>query len=254
VLPTAIRARWATINAAFFGIGISLSCVIALYAPEWRMQIWFTVGFYVILVPIEWLFIQESVTWLISKGKLEEADKVTETLVKHSGKPQALIDSLKWDYTLDAADAKEAEVEADTLEKSYGLMDMFKYPSVRGRLGIMCLLWVAVTATYYGLTFLASQLPGEQCALFSFLLSYSLPFSVCTARTHDHTLTHARTHDHTLTHARTHDHAGSPYRNMVMLGLVEVPAMIAAPELLNRVGRRKGIAAQFFICLIFLIM
>lgn len=156
------------INVAFALGEVSLG-FIAYFIRDWRTLIrmiyppaFFFVGYF-------WL-IPESVRWLITKGKNDEAVKILKQVGKVNKKPLS-EESIQLIYNHNAED------EADkTDEKKDGqFMLVLKSSSLLKRLAVCIFIWMTNTLVYYGLSLNSVLIEGNQHVNFMLVCLIEIP-------------------------------------------------------------------------------
>ncbi|XP_072028153.1 organic cation transporter protein-like [Amphiura filiformis] len=85
------------IGNIMWGIGVTLITPIAYLLPNWR-HLQMTISLVCLIgIPFYW-FIQESIRWLISRGRLEEAEQILQKIAKfnHISAPRKFLTSSKY--------------------------------------------------------------------------------------------------------------------------------------------------------------
>ncbi|XP_015189080.1 PREDICTED: organic cation transporter protein [Polistes dominula] len=144
----------------FFTTGYILMAGFAYMIREWRMlQVAITIPSIVFL--FYWWFIPESARWLLMKGRAEEAKDILQCASKENGMeiPREALDTLLSNNNEDSMpDSKKAS-----------LFDLFRYPNLRRKSILLFFNWLVNSGTYYGLSWHASNLGGNDYV--NFLIS-----------------------------------------------------------------------------------
>ncbi|CAL1675506.1 unnamed protein product [Lasius platythorax] len=136
----------------FFTIGYILTAGFAYYITNWRMlQVALTVPSIAFL--LYWWFIPESARWLLTKGRLQEAKDLLQRASLENGveMPNEALDTLLNNNSEDST--------PDTRKPS--LFDLFRYPNLRRKSIVLFFNWLVNSGTYYGLSWHASNLGGN---------------------------------------------------------------------------------------------
>lgn len=141
---------------SFFTIGFIMTAGFAYFLRDWRtLQISLTlpgIAFFTY-----WWFIPESVRWLLTKGRWEEAKTNLRAVAAENNKslPESVLEGLCHEIE------NEKKKESDSQEKP-SLLDLFKYPNLRKKSLVIFFLWFVNAGTYYGLSWNTSDLGGNE--------------------------------------------------------------------------------------------
>ncbi|GAB1868195.1 Organic cation transporter protein [Camponotus japonicus] len=136
----------------FFTIGYLLTAAFAYYITNWRMlQVALTIPSIVFL--LYWWFIPESARWLLTKGRHQEAKDLLQRASLENG---VEIPSETFDTLLNNK-AEESTPDA----KKPSVFDLFRYPNLRRKSIVLFFNWLVNSGTYYGLSWHASNLGGN---------------------------------------------------------------------------------------------
>ncbi|XP_033954362.1 solute carrier family 22 member 4 isoform X1 [Pseudochaenichthys georgianus] len=147
VLSKTMRILFTTLGAfLFYCIGYMTLPWIAYGIREWRTLLAVLSSTAVVYIPL-WWFIPESPRWLITQGRVEEAEAIVrEAARKNKIEAPAVI-------------FKEYDVSAQF--KKYTMLDILKSKKIRS-ITLMCLiLWMAINIGYFGLSLNTSNLSGN---------------------------------------------------------------------------------------------
>ncbi|KAG5322016.1 ORCT protein, partial [Acromyrmex heyeri] len=136
----------------FFTTGYILTAGFAYFITDWRMlQVAITVPSIAFL--LYWWFIPESARWLLTKGRLQEAKDLLQRASLENGveMPSEVLDTLLNNNSEDSM--------PDTKKPS--LFDLFRYPNLRRKSILLFFNWLVNSGTYYGLSWHASNLGGN---------------------------------------------------------------------------------------------
>ncbi|XP_014470519.1 PREDICTED: organic cation transporter protein isoform X2 [Dinoponera quadriceps] len=136
----------------FFTTGYILTAGFAYFITDWRMlQVAITVPSIAFL--LYWWFIPESARWLLTKGRLQEAKDLLQRASLENGveMPSDALDTLLNNNSEDST--------PDSREPS--LFDLFRYPNLRRKSILLFFNWLVNSGTYYGLSWHASNLGGN---------------------------------------------------------------------------------------------
>lgn len=201
------RVLGATIIHMFYSSGAMLLGRIAWSVSYWRNLLRVIYAPSLLFISYFWL-IEESVRWLISKDKNEEAAAILKKAAKINGVTLSEM-SMNSLYSNGGMENKETDVEMKPLKeevevkppkeevKPSSIKDAFKSRVIVIRLLTCSIWWVTCTFVYYGLSINAVSLTGNI------------------------------------------------YLNYILVSLVEVPAYCTVFLLLDRVGRKYTIFCAF---------
>ncbi|KAG7207391.1 hypothetical protein KM043_009046 [Ampulex compressa] len=136
----------------FFTTGYILTAGFAYLVTDWRMlQVAITVPSIAFL--LYWWFIPESARWLLTKGRTQEAKDLLQRAALENGVdiPRDALDSLLNNNSNDS--------KPDIKKPS--LFDLFRYPNLRRKSILLFFNWLVNSGTYYGLSWHASNLGGN---------------------------------------------------------------------------------------------
>ncbi|XP_032679463.1 organic cation transporter protein [Odontomachus brunneus] len=136
----------------FFTTGYILTAGFAYFITDWRMlQVAITVPSIAFL--LYWWFIPESARWLLTKGRLQEAKDLLQRASLENGveMPDDALDTL--------LDNNSEGSTPDSRKPS--LFDLFRYPNLRRKSILLFFNWLVNSGTYYGLSWHASNLGGN---------------------------------------------------------------------------------------------
>ncbi|KAL2077661.1 hypothetical protein ACEWY4_027165 [Coilia grayii] len=161
VLGSELLSKSARVSFGILGVclcyatGYAILPLFAYFIRDWRrLQIALSVlGF--LYIPL-WWYIPESPRWLITQGRLQEAEAIIRAAAKKNTiTPPEDIFQLKH-----STDTKETEHESESQNK-YTWLDLLKTRNIRNITVISIIMWITITLTYYGLTFNTSNLDGD---------------------------------------------------------------------------------------------
>lgn len=139
-----------TIMAVAFAIGEALLGFAAWCTPSWRimLRLLYTPGF--LFISYIWLM-QESVRWLISKGKYNKVKRILFKVGRHNGKQVT-------DNILQSLDIIQEDVDRTQTES---IRDVLKCAPLFLRLINCSFSWISCTFVYYGLTMHSVSISGD---------------------------------------------------------------------------------------------
>lgn len=159
------RIPVAAVLSFWFTIGTFILAFLAYMIRDWQtLQMAAHIPMIGVLIPV-W-FASESPRWLISKGRLEEAEQIIREVARTNNKnvPEHLLRKTP-------SPGEEVKSRSETT-----VLDMFRNWKIGGRSLLMCYQWAATSMCYYGLTFTATSLSsGGAYANFTLGVAVELP-------------------------------------------------------------------------------
>ena len=171
-------------NACFVvGEMVLVAMAFFIHGP-WRLVTGLPVIQGALLLPLVYYNIPESPRWLASQGRVAEARRVLERLSAGSPRADGVLAALEITNEGGAASTSQAAGNdssygvlspADGPKKGSGLLELFRHPKMLLFTLIMAFMWATVGAVYYGLTFIAGDLPGSRYVNAMLLAFVELP-------------------------------------------------------------------------------
>ncbi|XP_051732678.1 solute carrier family 22 member 4 isoform X3 [Ctenopharyngodon idella] len=150
ILSPSIRNLYSTLGVClFFSIGYMMLPLTAYFLRDWRtLLLVLTIpGFFCIAL---WWFIPESPRWLLSQGRVDEAEAILRKAAKMNGvKAPDVIFPLH-----------QSRENAGRLQ-TYSLCDLVKSSNICCITVLLCLVWFAVSIGYNALSLNTSSLHGN---------------------------------------------------------------------------------------------
>ncbi|KAM3869132.1 organic cation/carnitine transporter 2-like [Diretmus argenteus] len=153
-----VRTIFTTVGVSvFFGLGYMLLPLVAFFIRDWRMLL-LALGMPGFLYVPFWWFIPESPRWLLSQGRVEEAEAILRLAAKRNKveAPQVI-------FGPSMIDLKSERREA------HNICDLLRSRNICGISVTLWLVWIAVTIAYYAVSLNTSNLHGS--AYFNCFLS-----------------------------------------------------------------------------------
>ncbi|XP_070568129.1 organic cation transporter protein-like [Ptychodera flava] len=148
--------------AVFYSVGYILISVFAYFIREWwKLQLAITIPNAIFL--IYWCLIDESPRWLLSVGKVEEAEKIIRksARINKVDVPDDLFDeSWKPEGSMNG-NIEQKKVMVEDEEIPPGILTLFKLPNLRKEMLILMSNFVANSIVYFGLNLNTSSLGGS---------------------------------------------------------------------------------------------
>nr|XP_046267456.1 solute carrier family 22 member 4-like [Scatophagus argus] len=149
VLSKTMRVVFTTLGAfLFYCIGYMTLPWIAYGIREWRTLLAVLSMTSVVYIPL-WWFIPESPRWLITQGRVKEAEAIVRDAARKNKveAPPVIF--------------KDPELQTMPPSRKYTMLDIMKSKNIRC-ITLMCLLlWMAINIGYFGLSLNTSNLSGN---------------------------------------------------------------------------------------------
>ncbi|XP_076836358.1 organic cation/carnitine transporter 2-like isoform X2 [Brachyhypopomus gauderio] len=169
ILSGAVRVFYSSLGVSlFFAIGYMMLPLIAFLIRNWRMVLIALSLPGLIYIPL-WWFIPESPRWLISQGRIEEA----EAIVKEAAKRNKV--------TAPEVIFKETEEEERKVkgEEPKSVLDLVKTSNIRQTTLILFLVWMTLSMGYFGLSLNTSRLHGDPFVNCFISAAIEVPAYIC---------------------------------------------------------------------------
>lgn len=159
ILQKSIRVAFSTFGiGCLYAVGYMMLSFVAYFVRGWRMLILTLSLISLLYIPL-WWFIPESPRWLLSKGRVKEAESIIRLMAKKNGiTPPAAL------FTDD-----ELEHMQNKQVKSVPVIQLIKSRNILVITVISMLIWMIVAIGYFGLSLNVPKLHGNDylnCFLF----------------------------------------------------------------------------------------
>ncbi|XP_076147936.1 solute carrier family 22 member 4-like [Alosa pseudoharengus] len=153
LLSKSPRISFATLGVSLaYAFGYSILPLFAYFIRDWRMLLLALSAPGFLYIPM-WWFVPESPRWLLSQGRVEEAEAIIRAAAKKNGiTPPDVI--FKRD---DTAELMNSTVE----QKVYTWIDLLSTANIRNTTILNIIMWMTVSLTYYGLSLNTPNMDGD---------------------------------------------------------------------------------------------
>ncbi|KAI1902938.1 hypothetical protein AGOR_G00021450 [Albula goreensis] len=151
ILSGQVRVLYSSLGVClFFAIGYMILPLIAFFIRDWRMLLVAMSVPGLIYIPL-WWFIPESPRWLLSQGRVEEAEAILRDAARRNGvtPPEVILTPI------------EDEEKKSKREEAYSVLDLFRGSDIRYTTFILFLVWLTLSSGYLGLSLSATSLHGN---------------------------------------------------------------------------------------------
>ncbi|XP_052259345.1 solute carrier family 22 member 16-like isoform X2 [Dreissena polymorpha] len=148
--PSVWRTR--IIAVPTWAIGCSSLALVAWLLKDWR-HIHLANAVIVLPFLLTFFFIDESVRWLITKGRYNAANNLINRIARMNKKPKPNTSKLIEVATLHA--------QSDNSKDTHSVIDLFKERRMGNITLGLIFIWITISFSYYGLTFGVGSLAGN---------------------------------------------------------------------------------------------
>ncbi|KAJ0003894.1 hypothetical protein NQD34_010108 [Periophthalmus magnuspinnatus] len=151
VLSPRVRTAFSTAGVClFFAAGYMLLPLFAFFLRDWKNLLLGLTLPSLALVPL-WWYVPESPRWLLSQGRIQEAEVLIEKAAKINkmDAPQIIFKSL------------QVAPPSEKKKTSYNICALLRWGSLRWMSLTLWIIWNSVTIAYYGLSLNTSNLHGD---------------------------------------------------------------------------------------------
>ncbi|XP_064205897.1 organic cation/carnitine transporter 2-like isoform X2 [Anguilla rostrata] len=134
----------------FFAIGYMTLPLFAYFCRDWRTLLIALSLPSIVYIPL-WWFIPESPRWLLSQGRVEEAEAILRDAAK---KNRVTAPEVIFAHT-------EGSQKQFKKQEFHGFLELLKTSNIRCITGMLCLMWFTLTIGYFGLSLNTSNLYGD---------------------------------------------------------------------------------------------
>ncbi|OAF66480.1 Organic cation transporter 2, partial [Intoshia linei] len=158
------RTIFVSSYAQFWAVGGMYMSLLAYIFRDWRPLQFAISSPWISAIVLIWI-LPESITWLISKNKIEEADQILQKstlFYKNYTIEKNYLKKYKNSLSLDKNSLFKTELfNHKTKPIKYNASHLFKTPNVRKITICVCILWFFNVVTYFGWSFHSPNLYGN---------------------------------------------------------------------------------------------
>ncbi|XP_028838382.1 solute carrier family 22 member 5-like [Denticeps clupeoides] len=150
ILSPSVRVLFSTVGVnIFFSLGYMVLPLMAYFIRSWRMLLLALTlpGFF--YIPL-WWYIPESPRWLISQGRIKEAEAIVREAAKRNRvtAPDVIFQPNQFGN------------QAEKLQ-THNLCDLVRSTNIRSITGMLCIVWTTLSIGYFALSLNTSNLHGN---------------------------------------------------------------------------------------------
>ncbi|KAJ7316503.1 hypothetical protein JRQ81_002665 [Phrynocephalus forsythii] len=151
ILGKSVRIIYCTLGVClFYAFGYMLLPLSAYFIRDWRELILTLTLPGLLYIPL-WWFIPESPRWLISQGKLQEAEAIIRKAAEKNGVPAP-------DVIFDPVELQNLNSQDQQI---YSILDLVRTQNIRCITIMSVILWMVISIGYFGLSLDTPNLHGD---------------------------------------------------------------------------------------------
>ncbi|XP_069508617.1 organic cation/carnitine transporter 2-like isoform X2 [Ambystoma mexicanum] len=151
ILGKSVRIIYSTLGVCiFYAIGYMLLPLFAYFIRDWRMLLLALTAPGLLCIPLWWI-IPESPRWLISQGRIEEAEIIIRKAAKQNG---ILAPATIFDPT-------EIQELDSHKQRAHNFLDLLKTYNIRTITFLSVFIWMIISVGYFGLSLNTPNLHGD---------------------------------------------------------------------------------------------
>ncbi|XP_030621885.1 solute carrier family 22 member 4 [Chanos chanos] len=162
LLGKSSRVTFSTLGVCvFYGIGYALLPLFAYFIRSWRVLLAALSLPGLLYIPL-WWFIPESPRWLLTKGRVEEAEAILRAAAKKNGITPPAVIFKQAKHLVHKGELKN--------EPTYTYLDLVRTRKMRNVTVLNCAIWFIITISYFGLSLNTPNMHGDpylNCLLFA---------------------------------------------------------------------------------------
>ncbi|KAL4659724.1 solute carrier family 22 member 5-like [Arapaima gigas] len=152
ILTGSVRVLYSSLGVClFFAFGYMMLPLFAFFIRDWKMLLVALSVPGLVYIPL-WWFIPESPRWLLSQGRVEEAEAILRNAAKKNrvSAPEVI-------FTL----TQDEDKKKTKKEETYSFLDLLRTSNIRNTTLILFLVWWTLSMGYFGLSLNTSRLHGD---------------------------------------------------------------------------------------------
>ncbi|XP_061103265.1 solute carrier family 22 member 4-like [Conger conger] len=164
ILSPSTRMVFSTVGVCIsFSIGYMMIPLMAFFIRDWRMLL-IAINVPGLFCFLLWRLIPESPRWLLSQGRVEEAEAILRGAAKMNGvtAPEVIFQPHQVENKMKSC-------------KHYNICDLVQSVNIRWITSILSFVWVIVTIGYFALSLNTSNLHGDRFLNFFFSAAVEVP-------------------------------------------------------------------------------
>ncbi|KAJ1127169.1 hypothetical protein NDU88_005572 [Pleurodeles waltl] len=151
ILGKSVRILFSTLGVCiFYAFGYMLLPLFAYFIRDWRMLLLALTAPGLLCIPLWWV-IPESPRWLISQGRIEEAEIIIQNAAKKNGITAPVP-------VFDQSETQELESHE---QRAHNFLDLIKTRNIRTVTFFSVFIWMTITVGYFGLSLNTPNLHGD---------------------------------------------------------------------------------------------
>ncbi|MBN3301761.1 S22A5 protein, partial [Amia calva] len=156
ILGKNAREAFSTVGVcAFYGLGYAILPLCAYFIRSWRILLLVLSLPGLLYIPL-WWFIPESPRWLLSQGRIKEAEAIIRAAAKMNNvTPPEVI------FKAEDSIQLMQKTDSETAKRSYTYGDLVKTANIRNITILNVILWFVITISYYGLCLNTPNMNGD---------------------------------------------------------------------------------------------